>query len=143
MSERSCGVRTCVVCREACLKGSLLRLVVRDGVFTLDLLQQLEGRGVYVHPESGCLYHKKLWQLLLSSLNRSTSGRSEAPRAVAAAGDLREVLKRGLCAAKEMGGAGRMAEMTARVEEIVRSLERAAGGDGKQPRPKGGAKLRL
>lgn len=144
--------RTCVVCRKACPKELLLRLVVNEGVFTLDLAQRLEGRGAYVHPDTGCLFHKRLWQLLFSSMNRAKAmsrtkvdrleeerGTGETKNAAPPVADLLEVLRRGLSSEAPRA----RSEIRRRVEGIVVTLERPAGGEGKPSRPKSGAKFRL
>jgi predicted RNA-binding protein YlxR (DUF448 family) len=48
-------VRTCAGCRERAEKGSLLRIVARDGVGVPDLTQTAPGRGVYLHRSVTCL----------------------------------------------------------------------------------------
>ena len=48
-------VRTCVGCRERAPKPALLRVVVVDGVLTVDLAGRLPGRGASVHPDPSCV----------------------------------------------------------------------------------------
>ncbi|HOA87958.1 MAG TPA: YlxR family protein [Propioniciclava tarda] len=45
--------RTCVGCRVAAEQDELTRIVVSDGVFSVDAARRLPGRGAYVHP--GCV----------------------------------------------------------------------------------------
>ncbi|WP_283134334.1 YlxR family protein [Rhizohabitans arisaemae] len=53
--ERTAPLRTCVGCRVRAVKSDLLRLVVVEGVITLDLRGQLHGRGASLHPSLSCL----------------------------------------------------------------------------------------
>ena len=48
-------VRTCVGCRERDAKPALLRVVVVDGVLTVDPAGRLPGRGASVHPDPACV----------------------------------------------------------------------------------------
>jgi predicted RNA-binding protein YlxR (DUF448 family) len=48
-------VRTCVGCRERDAKPALLRVVVVDGVLTVDPAGRLPGRGASVHPDLACV----------------------------------------------------------------------------------------
>ena len=48
-------VRTCVGCRERDVKPALLRVVVADGVLTVDPAGRLPGRGASVHPDPACV----------------------------------------------------------------------------------------
>jgi predicted RNA-binding protein YlxR (DUF448 family) len=48
-------VRTCVGCRVRDRKPALLRVVVVDGVLTIDLAGRLPGRGAHVHPDAACI----------------------------------------------------------------------------------------
>jgi len=48
-------VRTCVGCRERDLKPALLRVVVADGILTVDPAGCLPGRGACVHPDAACI----------------------------------------------------------------------------------------
>jgi predicted RNA-binding protein YlxR (DUF448 family) len=48
-------VRTCVGCRARDAKPALLRVVVIDGVLTVDPAGRLPGRGASVHPDPACV----------------------------------------------------------------------------------------
>ncbi|MFN2536638.1 MAG: YlxR family protein [Mycobacteriales bacterium] len=48
-------VRTCVGCRSRAAKPALLRVVVVDGVLTVDPAGRLPGRGASVHPDPACV----------------------------------------------------------------------------------------
>ena len=48
-------VRTCVGCRVRDAKPALLRVVVLDGVLTVDPRRRLPGRGASVHPDPVCV----------------------------------------------------------------------------------------
>ena len=48
-------VRTCVGCRVRAVKPALLRVVVVDGVLTVDPAGRLPGRGASVHPDLACV----------------------------------------------------------------------------------------
>jgi predicted RNA-binding protein YlxR (DUF448 family) len=48
-------VRTCVGCRVRDAKPALLRVVVADGVLTVDPAGRLPGRGASVHPDLACV----------------------------------------------------------------------------------------
>ena len=48
-------VRTCVGCRGREAKPALLRVVVADGVLTVDPAGRLPGRGASVHPDLACV----------------------------------------------------------------------------------------
>jgi len=48
-------VRTCVGCRARDAKPALLRVVVVDGVLTVDPAGRLPGRGASVHPDPACV----------------------------------------------------------------------------------------
>ena len=48
-------VRTCVGCRSRDAKAALLRVVVVDGVLTVDPAGRLPGRGASVHPDPACV----------------------------------------------------------------------------------------
>ena len=47
--------RMCVGCRQKSDKGSLLRVVNRNGEVILDLKCEQEGRGAYIHRNADCL----------------------------------------------------------------------------------------
>ena len=47
--------RTCCICRSKGDKTTLIRLVVSEGKLVVDELQQLPGRGGYVHPTVECV----------------------------------------------------------------------------------------
>ena len=49
-------VRTCVACRQEAGKHALVRIVRGpDGLAAVDLSGKAQGRGAYLHRESGCL----------------------------------------------------------------------------------------
>ncbi|MGB8651983.1 MAG: YlxR family protein [Mycobacteriales bacterium] len=48
-------MRTCVGCRVRDAKPALLRVVVADGVLTVDPARRLPGRGASVHPDLACV----------------------------------------------------------------------------------------
>ena len=48
-------MRTCVGCRVRAVKPALLRVVVADGVLTVDPAGRLPGRGASVHPDLVCV----------------------------------------------------------------------------------------
>ena len=48
-------VRTCVGCRKTDQRSKLLRIVVRDGVFTPDDRAVLSGRGAWIHETQQCM----------------------------------------------------------------------------------------
>lgn len=48
-------VRTCVGCRRRAPRSSLVRVVARDGVVTVDAAARLDGRGAWVHPARQCV----------------------------------------------------------------------------------------
>ncbi len=54
-AQDSGPVRTCVGCRERDRKPALLRVVVVDGVLTVDPTGRLPGRGASVHPDPACV----------------------------------------------------------------------------------------
>lgn len=45
----------CAGCRERADKAVLIRIVARDGVGMVDATKTQPGRGVYLHPQFGCL----------------------------------------------------------------------------------------
>lgn len=48
-------VRTCVACRAALEKGSLVRLVARAGAVEVDSTGRAPGRGAYICPSTACV----------------------------------------------------------------------------------------
>jgi predicted RNA-binding protein YlxR (DUF448 family) len=48
-------LRTCLGCGQKGLKGDLVRIVMVDGVLTVDAQGRLPGRGAYVCPREGCI----------------------------------------------------------------------------------------
>ena len=55
LAQDSGPVRTCVGCRTREPKPALLRVVVVDGVLTVDPGGRLPGRGAHVHPDQVCI----------------------------------------------------------------------------------------
>ena len=50
----SAPLRMCVVCRQMQEKASLLRIVKKDGVFSVDVSGKLPGRGAYICKSGEC-----------------------------------------------------------------------------------------
>ncbi len=72
--------RTCVGCRTAESKGSLLRIARSpDGVVTLDESGSAPGRGAYVHRDRGCvesaLARGALWRALRTGPDQDAADR--------------------------------------------------------------------
>ncbi len=59
MTEKYFPIRTCIVCRQEFNKKDLIRVVKnKDGLFLLDNLGKLDGRGAYLCKNPDCI--KKL-----------------------------------------------------------------------------------
>jgi len=54
-ANQSVPQRTCVGCRRREAVTNLVRLVVIDGVATVDVNRTLPGRGAHVHPVAACV----------------------------------------------------------------------------------------
>ena len=50
----SAPLRMCVVCRQMKEKASLLRIVKKDGAFSVDVSGKLPGRGAYICKSGEC-----------------------------------------------------------------------------------------
>lgn len=50
----SIPLRMCVVCRQMKAKSELLRIVKKDGEFSLDIAGKLPGRGAYICRGGNC-----------------------------------------------------------------------------------------
>lgn len=50
----STPLRMCVVCREMKTKSQLLRIVKKDGEFSVDVSGKLPGRGAYICKDGNC-----------------------------------------------------------------------------------------
>ncbi len=48
-------LRTCVGCRKRAALTDLIRLVVVDGVVTVDHNRRASGRGAHLHPDLSCI----------------------------------------------------------------------------------------
>ncbi|MEY4347671.1 MAG: hypothetical protein RIS43_90 [Actinomycetota bacterium] len=51
---RHLPLRTCVGCRKRAALTDLIRLVVVDGVVTVDRDRKVSGRGAHLHPDLSC-----------------------------------------------------------------------------------------
>lgn len=51
---RNQPLRTCVGCRKRVALTDLIRLVVTDGLVTVDHNRKLSGRGAHLHPDLSC-----------------------------------------------------------------------------------------
>lgn len=139
-------IRTCVVCRQKSEKATMLRVVMACGVVesesgclelgnvagslvagsmtvSFDLLQELPGRGCYVHASSRCLLSERLWPQIKQRLCRKTGRSKKSSNAVD--------VKNGKCCSTHKSGQTYNYGLTSNKQLADRVTERVAVSDGR------------